>query len=100
VPVNVSREMLAKRRWRRAAVDGTEFGFDLEEPLRDGSAVYASGENVYVIRQLPEAVLEVGIEDFREAARLGWMLGNLHFAVEITGNAIRVTDDVAVRQMF
>jgi urease accessory protein UreE len=100
VPLNVSREMLAKTRWRCAAIDGTEFGFDLEEPLRDGSLVYASGDHVYVIRQMPEALLEVRIGDTWEAVRLGWMLGNLHFAIEITGDVIRVTDDVAVRQML
>ena len=92
--------MLAKRRWRCAATDGTEFGFDLEEPLRDGSIVHATGDHVYVVRQTGEAVLEVEIGDSREAARVGWMLGNLHFVVEIAGNVIRVADDVAVRRMF
>ncbi len=100
VPLQVARGTLAKRRWRCVAADGTDFGFDLEEPLRDGSVVHASGENVYVVRQLPEAVIEVGIADLKEAARLGWMLGNLHFVVEITEHAIRVTDDAAIRQMF
>ncbi len=100
VPVKVSREVLAKRRWRCAATDGTEFGFDLEEPLRDGSIVHATGDHVYVVRQSGEAVLEVEIGDSQEAARVGWMLGNLHFVVEIAGNVIRVADDVAVRRMF
>ncbi len=100
VLLTVARGTLAKRRWRICAADGTEFGFDLEEPLQDGSIVHASGEKIYVVRQLPEAVLEIGLGDPRQAAQLGWMLGNLHFVVEITGDAIRVIDDVAVRQMF
>ena len=100
VALKVARGTLAKRRWRCVASDGMEFGFDLEEPLQDGSVVYASGENFYVVCQLPEAVLEVGLGDFKKAARLGWMLGNLHFVIEITEDAIRVGDDIAVRQMF
>ncbi|HEY5793031.1 MAG TPA: hypothetical protein VIS74_07020, partial [Chthoniobacterales bacterium] len=34
------------------------------------------------------------------AARLGWKIGNLHFSVEVTADALRVADDSAIRQML
>ena len=98
--VRVSRESLAKRRWRGVAEDGTEFGFDLESPLADGAVIHRSVEGEYVIRQTPEPVLEVNLPDAGNAARLGWMIGNLHFAVEVTDSCLRTVDDPAVRQMF
>lgn len=34
------------------------------------------------------------------AARVGWLIGNLHFQIEVLDEIIRVVDDSAVRQMF
>lgn len=93
VKLLVDRLTLAKRRWRGVAENGREFGFDLDVPLRDGDA-FASD---YVIAQAPEPVLEMRAA---QPARLGWMLGNLHFPIELNGDVIRVGDDVAVRQML
>lgn len=97
--------MLAKRRWRGVAEDGSEFGFDLETALSDGAAVFQSAAAVYVLAQKYEPVLEVSSSAFRagnaaDAARLGWMIGNLHFQIEIAGDLVRVVDDPAVRQLF
>lgn len=99
--VPVERLVLAKRRWRGVAEDGREFGFDLEAPLADGAAIFQSDAAVYNLAQKYEPVLEVGLgADSPSAARLGWMIGNLHFAVEVTGGVVRVVDDPAVRQLF
>lgn len=99
--IAVERLTLAKRRWRGVAEDGREFGFDLEAPLADGAAVFQSEGAVYVIAQKYEPVLEIALGgDSPVAARLGWMIGNLHFQIEIAGEAVRVTDDPAVRQLF
>ena len=97
----VERLTLAKRRWRGLAEDGREFGFDLTAPLADGAAVFQSDTAVYVIAQKYESVLEVALgTDSPTAARLGWMIGNLHFQIEVAGEIVRVTDDPAVRQLF
>src|SRR5947208_1961105 len=91
VSLKVDRAVLAKRRWRRRAEDGTEFGFDLHHPLADGD-VFFENENVsYVIEQKPEPVLELQISGsgFRNAsafARLGWLIGNLHFQLALDGD--------------
>lgn len=93
VKLPVDRLTLAKRRWRGVAEDGREFGFDLDAPLEDGES-FASH---YVIAQMPEAILELRAD---QPARLGWLLGNLHFPIEIDGGTIRVADDAAVRRML
>ncbi len=103
--IPVERLTLAKRRWRGVAEDGREFGFDLDAPLGDGAAVFAGGSGVYLIAQKYEPVLELRIADCglriaTDAARLGWVIGNLHFPMEVTAEAIRVADDPALRQLF
>jgi|ERR1700678_2481105 urease accessory protein len=94
------RHTLAKRRWRATAEDGREFGFDLDEPLHDGVAFFHDGDATYVIAQQPEPVLEVALATPLESARLGWLIGNLHFSLELAGCVIRVADDPALRQLF
>ena len=96
---------LAKRRWRGVAEDATEFGFDLTVPLADGAPVFATAEALYIIAQKYEPVLELRIADCgsqiaTDAARVGWLIGNLHFQMEITDEVVRVADDPALRQLF
>lgn len=101
VRIPVERLTLAKRRWRGVAEDGREFGFDLDAPLPDGAAVFQSESAVYVIAQKFEPVIEVALDgDASNAARLGWMIGNLHFPLEVAGSLVRVADDPALRQLF
>ena len=101
----VDRLTLAKRRWRGVAEDGREFGFDLAAPLRDADTFFATEAAVYILAQKYEPVLEVGVtaealRDGAQAARTGWLIGNLHIQIEVTEEVIRVVDDSAVRQMF
>ena len=99
--IAVDRLTLAKRRWRGVAEDGREFGFDLSAPLADGAAVYQDVAATYVIAQKYEPVLEVALgTDAPGAARLGWIIGNLHFPLEVAGDVVRVEDDSALRQLF
>jgi urease accessory protein len=101
VALAVDRLTLAKRRWRGEATDGREFGFDLEYPLGDGDIFHTTDSVAYVIAQKAETVLEVSLaDDPAAAARLGWVIGNLHFQLEVAGAVIRVADDPALRQLF
>lgn len=101
VLLKVDRLQLAKRRWRGVAEDGTEFGFDLEHPLHDGESFFATSSHVYAVEQLAESIIDIQIpQEATEAARIGWMLGNLHFPVSIHQSGLRVNDDPAIRQML
>ena len=85
-----------------------DFGFDLERPISDGAVFHQSDASVYLIAQKYEPVLELRIGDCpavaeriaSDAARVGWMIGNLHFQIEVLDDVIRVVDDPAMRQMF
>jgi urease accessory protein len=96
----IDRITLAKRRWRGAAADGREFGFDLTAPLRDHMPFFHAAGATYRIAQQPEPVLEIALAGADESARLGWMIGNLHFTLQITDSVIRMPDDSALRQML
>lgn len=99
--IAVERLTLAKRRWRGVAEDGREFGFDLDAPLGDGAAVFQGESAIYVIAQKFESVLEVALDtDASAAAQLGWIIGNLHFPLEVAKSIVRVADDPALRQLF
>ena len=100
VVVRADRRSLAKTRWRAQAEDGTEFGFDLARPLRHGAAVFQNERARYVIAQRAEPLLRVMAADPTEAARLGWMIGNLHFPAQVRDGGIYVEADPAVRQML
>lgn len=98
VVLTADRGTLLKRRWRGAAEDGKEFGFDLEQPLGHGDCFYADGDARYVVEQLPEAVLEIPITQPEIAARVAWTLGNLHLVVQVLPDAIRVADEPIARR--
>jgi urease accessory protein len=94
------RRLFLKRRWRGAARDGREFGFDLESRLRDGCVIHRTAEADYVIRQEHEPVYAVRPLSLEDAALLGWKIGNLHMAVEFTEGEIRAQQDPAVRRLL
>lgn len=98
--LNAERRLFLKRRWRGAAVDGTEFGFDLEDRLRDGCVFFQTDAADYVIRQEPEMVYQVKVDSMALAALVGWKVGNLHFPVQITPDAVRITHDPAILQLL
>lgn len=101
VPVVAERRSLAKRLWRASAADGTEFGFELTSPLRHRDVVFASAEARYVIRQLPEAVLEVSLAVSPEKAALaGWIAGNMHCPVEVQDGRLLAADEKGLRAAF
>ncbi len=101
VRLQVERGTLAKRRWRGIAEDGHEFGFDLEHALADADVFFASASAVYIVEQKPEPVLEVALgASPAAAARLGWIVGNLHFPLAIQGSNVLLIDDSALRQLL
>jgi urease accessory protein len=56
---------------------------------------------VYSVKQTPEPVLEVALGDQpAAAARLGWMIGNLHFQIAIENGVVLAIDDPAIRQLL
>lgn len=102
VELRVERRTLAKRLWRGVAVDGTEFGFELERPLTHGDTVWQTPEARYVIVQEPEPVLEILIGDLPASATagIGWAVGNLHLEFSSEATRLLTPDEPAARQLF
>jgi len=101
VAIRVDRLKLAKRLWRGEAVDGTEFGLELEQPLQPGEVVFQTDQVCYVIEQIPEALLEISLEIAPSAAAgIGWAIGNLHLELMAEATRLLTPDDQAVRQLL
>lgn len=99
--LTADRATLAKRRWRGAAEDGREFGFDLEHALAEGSVFFREAGKCYKISQAPEPVFEIEFGgDPVQLAIIAWQIGNLHFSIEVTDVVIRCPDDPALEQML
>ena len=97
----VDRLTLAKRIWRGVAEDGAEFGFELTQRLQPGDTFWQTTVARYVVRQQPEAVLEVALEMAPSvAAGIGWAVGNLHLELQSEPTRLLALDEPAVRQLF
>lgn len=101
VSLRVDRLTLAKRLWRGPAADGTEFGFELEAPLKHGDTVHEAATARYVIDQMPEAVVEISLDLAPSAAAgIGWAIGNLHLELSAEPARLLAPDEPAVRQLL
>jgi urease accessory protein len=100
ITLTTDRRTLAKRRWRASASDGTEFGFDLESPLKHGQAFHVSDGKTYLVEQEKERVLCVKYSTPEEAAHNAWQVGNLHFQAQFREDSLLVEDDPAIQQML
>ena len=100
VSLIVERRVLAKRRWRGQAEDGTDFGFDLLSPLRNGICFHREENSNYVINQKPESVFKIPYSNPNEAAHRAWQVGNLHFPAQFHDAYLLVEGDYAVRLML
>ena len=100
ISIPVDRHKLARRRWRGTATDNTDFGFDVSDALAHGDCVYTTDTNAYVIEQSPEDCFLIALKKAKEAAWIGWMIGNLHFKAAFSEEGLLVQDDLAVEQML
>lgn len=101
IPLCIERLTLAKRLWRGTAEDGTEFGFELEAPLRHGDTFFQSATARYTVQQQPEPVVEISLDVAPSAAAgIGWAIGNLHLELQAEPTRLLAPDEPAVRQLL
>ncbi len=99
--LRTDRFTLAKRLWRGTATDGTEFGFELEAPLKPGDTFFESPTSRYVVLQGEEAVVEISLNLAPSAAAgIGWAIGNLHLELSAEATRMLAPDEPAVRQLL
>lgn len=101
IALHAPRSSIVKRRWRGAAEDGAEFGFELAMPLKDGETLWQTSAVRYVVRQTPEPVVEISLEIAPSAAAgIGWAVGNLHLELQAEAHRLLAADEPAVRQLL
>ena len=101
IPLCIERLTLAKRLWRGTAEDGTEFGFELECPLKHGETFFQSATARYTVQQQPEPVVEISLDVAPSAAAgIGWAIGNLHLELQAEPTRLLAPDEPAVRQLL
>ena len=101
IALRVERPTLAKRLWRGTAEDGTEFGFELDAPLKPGDTFFQSATARYTVQQHPEPVVEVSLDVAPSAAAgIGWAVGNLHLELQSEPTRLLAPDEPAVRQLL
>ncbi len=99
--LRVERMTLAKRLWRGTAEDGTEFGFELSAPLKNGDTFWQSAAQRYVVYQHAEPVIEISLAVAPSvAAGIGWAIGNLHLELSADATRLLAPDEPAVRQLL
>jgi len=101
IALRVERMTLAKRLWRGIAADGTEFGFELNAPLKHGDTFFQSTAARYTVQQHPEPVVAVSLDVAPSAAAgIGWAIGNLHLELQSEPTRLLAPDEPAVRQLL
>ena len=101
IALRVERTTIVKRLWRGVAEDGTEFGFELSAPLKDGDIFFQTSTARYVVRQQPEPVVVVSLDVAPSAAAgIGWAIGNLHLELSAEATRLLAPDEPAVRQLL
>ena len=101
IALRVERLTLAKRLWRGSADDGTEFGFELEAPLKHGDVFFQSPAARYALVQQPEPVVEISLAVAPSAAAgIGWAIGYLHLVLSAEPSRLLAPDEPAVRQLL
>ena len=97
--IAADRDTLTRRRWRGAAIDGTDFAFALSDPLRHGSVVLEGQGKRYRVRQLAEPVLVVPLpQEPLMAAKTAWFFGNMHLPIELRPGEILVAEEPTLRE--
>jgi urease accessory protein len=101
VPLRTDRITLAKRLWRGTAVDGLEFGFELDRPLKPGDTFHETTAARYIVEQDSEPVVEIPLDIAPSAAAgIGWAIGNLHLELQSEPTRLLAADEPAVRQLL
>lgn len=91
-----------RRRLRMVSDNGIEFLLDLPEArlLLNGDGLVLENGEVIEVRAKPEKLYEVRGRDRRHLMRLIWQIGNRHLACEIHEHAVRIREDVVIRDMI
>lgn len=91
-----------RRRIALTSDGGLAFTLDLPKAqlLRHGDGLVLDNGDIIAVRAAPEALMEVRGADAEHLLKLAWQIGNRHLAAQITQEAIRLRQDLVIREML
>lgn len=82
-----------RKRIRKVAADGAEFGVAVAAGVKDGDILFEDDTQVYVVTLKETRLIAIAVHSPAEAARIGFELGNRHLSLKITDTQISVPYD-------
>ena len=93
IPVAFEWFELEKKRIKKTAEDGTEFGISIPEVLKEGDILGETESALYVVQIIKTRLIHIHVHKMQEMGRLGFELGNRHLALKITEQDVYVPYD-------
>ncbi len=84
---------VGKKRIKKVAQDGTEFGVMVEAVLKDGDILAVQDEGIYVCEIVPSELTKIQVRTMQEMGRLCFELGNRHLSLKIEEHFVLVPYD-------
>ena len=93
IPVAFEWFELEKKRIKKTAEDGTEFGISIPEVLKEGDILGETESALYVVQIIKTRLIHIHVHKMQEMGRLGFELGNRHLSLKITEQDVYVPYD-------
>lgn len=93
--ITLSFDQRHKRRCLMKTDKGDEFLLNLDRPviLKEGDLLQLNDGRLVAVKAADEDVLDLQTENKDLLIQLAWILGNMHFPIEICSNCLRIRYD-------
>lgn len=82
-----------KKRMRKVAEDGTEFGIMVGKTIKDGDVLAETEDKRYFARIKTAQLIEIPVNSMKEMGRLCFELGNRHLSLKVENDRVLVPYD-------
>lgn len=93
VPIEFEWFEADKKRMRKVAEDGTEFGVAVGATIADGDVLAETADKRYFARIRTAQLIEIPVRSMKEMGRLCFELGNRHLSLKVEDDRVLVPYD-------
>lgn len=93
VPITFDWFETDKKRMRKVAEDGTEFGVMVGQTIKDGDVLAETDDKRYFARIKTAQLIEIPVSSMKEMGRLCFELGNRHLSLKVENDRVLVPYD-------
>ena len=93
VPIEFEWFETDKKRMRKVAEDGTEFGIAVGKTIKDGDVLAETDDKRYFARIRTAQLIEIPVHTMKEMGRLCFELGNRHLSLKVEDDRVLVPYD-------